>query len=162
MTLIELIVAIAIFLILIALIFKASPSLYGAFTKAQCLSNMRSLHSAFASYVSEKGYWPPVPQDLSAHDTKYDKYWIAIMKPYTQSDAVWLCPILAKSHVKNAAGEEIKVHYSPTQFDNNSFTPYKWPRQPWLIEIANAHGTGPLILFPDGSVQSLGDLLKNK
>ncbi|GAT33936.1 hypothetical protein TSACC_22357 [Terrimicrobium sacchariphilum] len=161
MTLIELVVAIGIFLILAVMIFKATPNLYGSFTKAQCISNMRSLHSAFAAYISEKNHWPPVPTDLSSNDTLYDNYWIGIMRPYTQSEKVWQCPVLAKGHLKNASGDELKVHYLPTEFDATPNGPYRWPRQPWLIEIASAHGQGPLILFPDGSVQALGQLLKN-
>ena len=34
-------------------------------------------------------------------------------------------------------------------------------KQPWLIEVSNIHGNGPLLLMPDGSVRNLTDLVPN-
>lgn len=137
-----------------------SPSVVRAVSKAQCMTNMRNLHVAFASYVNEAGHWPQQPDDLLGNDEMYDLFWTKSMYPYTQSDKVWTCPLLQKAHLQNTDGKEVKVHYLPTKFDLTKQAPYRWPGQPWLIEIANAHGQGPLILFPDGSIKSLGEILK--
>jgi hypothetical protein len=49
-----------------------------------------------------------------------------------------------------------QVHYIPTMFTSEPDIANRWATQPWLIERSDAHGQGPLICFPDGSVKSAG------
>lgn len=55
-----------------------------------------------------------------------------------------------------------RIHYTPTMFDDKQGTPYKWPKQPWLIEIGDMHGNGALAGFPDGSTRAINDILPPK
>ncbi len=163
-TVVELLVAIGIIAILISLIFPIlSGDFAGRVSKVQCMANMRSLHVSFSSFVSDNDVWPPAPPDsYDENMAKSEEWWFNLMDPYTEDRKVWLCPILARSHIKSPQGDVLKMHYIPTQFDGTKMSPYRWPKQPWLIEMANAHGTGALVLFPDGSVTTMGELLNRK
>lgn len=77
------------------------------------------------------------------------------MKPYvSNSRKVWLCPTIL-SFQPPEERQKPQIHYIPTSFDANPQTPFRWPKHPWLIESADAHGKGPLILFTDGSIVPL-------
>ena len=78
----------------------------------------------------------------------------------------WKCPSLVRlqGSPDPGLGEQSKktkpkkqIHYLPTQFDSHPITPRRWPTQPWLMEIGNLHGQGPLMVFPDGAVISLNE-----
>ena len=161
-TLIELTVAIAIVGILTSLVALNYKGVMMRVSKANCISNMRSLHVSFSSYVNDVGYWPQIPEQLVSGESDYEDWWIKTMEPYTGSEKVWLCPVLKAGHLSSADGKLLRMHYIPTQFDANRISPTRWPRQPWLIEMGNAHGDGALILFPDGSIQSLSQVLGKK
>ena len=45
-------------------------------------------------------------------------------------------------------------------FDNKPRTPYRWGRMPWFVERADFHGQGQLIIFTDGSVQELKNVVR--
>lgn len=94
--------------------------------------------------------------------TKSEDWWLKLMDPYVNTRKVWLCPILERGKVSAPSGDPLKMHYIPTQFDGTKMAPFRWPRQPWLIEMANAHGEGALILFPDGSVRSFKQVLRGQ
>jgi prepilin-type N-terminal cleavage/methylation domain-containing protein len=161
-TLIELAVAIAIVGILVLLVSSNYKGIMMKVSKANCISNMRSLHVAFSSFVNDAGYWPQIPEQLASGESDYEDWWIETMEPYTGSEKVWLCPVLKAGRLSSADGRVLRMHYIPTQFDANRISPTRWPRQPWLIEMGDAHGDGALILFPDGAVQSLGQVLGKK
>lgn len=159
LTVIELIAVIAILGIIAALIIPLSKSAARAATKAGCLTNMRSLHTSLSAYMEEVGHWPQLPYENNFNDEQYENYWIRIMKPYTGTDKVWLCPALSRAGLADSSGRILKMHYVPTEFDATPISPKRWPTQPWLIEQANVHGGGALILFPDGSIKAMNDLL---
>lgn len=156
---IELSVAIAIIGLLALLVASNYKGIMMKVAKAKCVGNMRSLHVAFSSYVNDVGYWPQIPEQLASGESDYEDWWINTMQPYTGSEKVWLCPVLTAGHLSSPDGKLLRMHYIPTQFDANRISPTRWPRQPWLIEMGDAHGDGALILFPDGSIQSLGQVL---
>ena len=155
---IELLAVIVIILIL-ALLFGASYSKIGAsVAKAKCISNLRALQAGFESYVSDKGMWPQLPVNTDVTTAQTEDMWFAIMDPYLDnSREVWLCPVLKALRLKGTDGSLLRMHYVPTRFDANRISPHRWPVQPWFIEVGNAHGTGPLIMFTDGSIKSLQD-----
>ena len=83
------------------------------------------------------------------------------MDPYTKSREIWKCPLLKKYGAYDSEGKKLEIHYTPTRFDARPTTPYRWEKQPWLIEVSNIHGNGPLLLMPDGSIRNLTDLVPN-
>jgi hypothetical protein len=129
--------------------------------KGKCIGNLRNLHVCFAAYIQDNGYWPQQPRFSSAQSQQYQDWWLNTMDPYTQSREVWKCPLLKKLGAYDSEGEKLKIHYTPTRFDARPTTPYRWEKQPWLIEVSNIHGNGPLLLMPDGSIRSLTDLVPN-
>ena len=161
-TIVELVVVIGIMGVLATLVLTNYKGILMRVSKANCINNMRSLHVSFSSYVNDVGYWPQIPQQLAAGESEYEDWWISTMKPYTGSDKVWICPVLRAGRLSSPDGKLCRMHYIPTQFDANRISPTRWPRQPWLIEMGNAHGDGALVLFPDGSIQSLGQILGKK
>lgn len=161
-TVVELVVVIGVLGILTSLLIYNSKGIMMSIARANCISNMRSLHVAFSGYVNDLGHWPQIPQQLTSGESDYENWWIDTMNPYTGTEKVWLCPVLKAGHLSSPGGKLLRMHYIPTQFDANRISPTRWPRQPWLIEMGNAHGDGALILFPDGAVQSLGQILGKK
>ncbi len=158
-TLLEVVVAAAIIAILAVIIFKVSGPLIQSATKAKCVANMKSLHTAFSSYVQESGVWPQVHPSDDADPSVVEEMWLKTMDPYLSTRKVWLCPVLERAKLKSSSGTLLKMHYIPTQFDAKPNTAYKWPAMPWLIEVADAHNEGPLILFADGSVKGLRQIM---
>lgn len=106
--------------------------------------------------------WPQVPDAASEDSKKFEDWWMAAMDPYLDTRKVWLCPVLQRGKLALPSGQPVNMHYMPTKFDANRISPFRWSTQPWMIEIANAHGDGGLILFPDGSIKSLGQVLNKK
>ena len=155
----ETIVIVAVVIVLAAIAIPSFSKFFTNATRVHCMSNMRSLHGCFASYVNDVGYWPQQPDSIKPSSEQYEDWWLATMRPYTGTDKIWICPALKKADAKGMNNQTLKLHYAPTRFDANKITPYRWPTQPWLIEIGDAHGTGALIMFPDGSIKSLQEIL---
>ncbi|NBS52093.1 MAG: type II secretion system protein [Spartobacteria bacterium] len=159
-TLLEMLAAVAIVSILAALSFPGYQIYLKKARQATCMGNMRSLHASFAAYIADNNHWPPAPQVDDALDARSEIYWLSIMEPYGATSKIWLCPGINAAGLKGPNGEVPKMHYIPSQFDAKPDSPSKWPKQPWLIEMANAHGDGALISFPDGSIKSMNQVLR--
>lgn len=153
---------IAVILLLLILILVCAPYLQRSFasiSQVRCMSNLRNLHVGFESYIQDNGRWPQevdtgVEYGLGreySNNQEYEDWWINTMAPYVDPK-VWQCPVLKAEHLKDMDNNPVRLDYTPTMFDANPISPHRWPKQPWLIEIANAHGHGPLILMPDGSI----------
>lgn len=145
---------IAIIAILALCVMRAVGSATDRANVVRCVANLRNLHIAMNHDVIDQGHWPQCPFELAAEG--YDGWWIKELGKYGISEASWQCPTLLKQDrtekSKDSTLRQMKIHYVPTQFDDNPATPRKWARQPWLIEIADAHGEGALIVFPDGAI----------
>ncbi len=156
----EVIASVAILAILASLLIAIYPSVRGKFEAARCINNMKQLHVAFSAYIDANGHWPQEPESLWDKPTRqYGEWWIEELKPYAGSSNVWHCATVSRKTSDLPLQKQPVIHYTPTMFDENRQTPFKWPRQPWFIEIGNMHGNGALICFPDGSVQSLNQVL---
>ncbi|MEO8206889.1 MAG: type II secretion system protein [Chthoniobacterales bacterium] len=159
-TILELTTVILLILI-VASIF--TPFLKKAITssyRVRCVSNLRNLHVAFEGYLQDHKMWPGQPDYSADEDRNYEDWWLAVMAPYTSSSTkIWQCPLLASQHLKNLDGQLMKLHYTPTMFDAKPLSPHRWPTQPWITEITNAHGKGSLMLMPDGSVINFSDIV---
>ncbi len=158
-TLTELLVSIGIVAILAALAIQGYSKIAASVAKGRCIGNLRNLHVSFATYVQDNGYWPQQPDFSSDYTQQYQDWWLRTMDPYTQSREVWKCPLLKKLGAYGSEGKKLEIHYTPTRFDARPTTPYRWEKQPWLIEVSSIHGNGPLLLMPDGSIRNLTDLV---
>jgi prepilin-type N-terminal cleavage/methylation domain-containing protein len=160
-TLTELLVSVAIIAILTALAIQGYSKIAASVAKGRCIGNLRNLHVSFATYIQDNGHWPQQPDFSSANSQEYQDWWLTTMDPYTQSREVWKCPLLKKYGAYGSGGSKLEIHYTPTRFDARPSTPYRWEKQPWLIEVSSIHGNGPLLLMPDGSIRNLTDLVPN-
>lgn len=159
-TLLELIAAVVIILALAALIVPTYQGVMSRVMKGKCMANLRSLHGVFGACLADEGRWPQFHYSGNMLAQDYESWWINKMRPYGATDQTWLCPVLKGLKLTGAEGKPLRMHYVPTQFDANPISPTRWPTQPWLVEMANAHGDGALILFTDGSVRSFNEVLQ--
>lgn len=158
-TLIELLAMLGILAVLAALVVTVVGRLPGSADRAKCTSNLRNLHLALDNYMSEHSVWPQQPHFDITQQAAYEAWWINRLAEYGMTEDTWQCPAILRLGKIQENGTTPRVHYSPTMFDEGPRAAYRWPGQPWAIEIANAHGRGALILFPDGSVRDLDSVL---
>jgi prepilin-type N-terminal cleavage/methylation domain-containing protein len=155
-TLLEILVVVLIIGILIALVVPNTGRILAAAQQAVCASHMRSIRVALDSYLQDhEQVWPqgPPPQEDGWAD-----FWLSTLQPYEIRPDTWKCPVI-RSWARGADDPNLALHYVPTMFDATPNIAHRWSTQPWLIEIADAHGKGPLIAFPDGSVKPYSKVL---
>jgi len=155
-TLLEMVAVLLIVTILGLLLVPNIGRLTAAAQQVVCASNMRSIRLALDSYLQDhKLVWPqgPPPQEAG-----WAAFWLATLQPYNIKERTWQCPVI-RGWARKAEDPEFALHYVPTMFDTTPNIANRWATQPWLIEIADAHGKGPLIAFPDGSVKSYSKVL---
>lgn len=160
----EFLVAAGIIVILAAIVYKVSTYSIERSEGVRCAQNLRALHTSLGAYIQDKGHWPQEPAAIwAANDTiAYEDWWIKEMEPYGAIEKVWQCPTIMRKVVRKTENQRPKMHYTPTMFDSNALTPYKWSTQPWLVEIGNMHGAGALICFPDGSVRTMTEVSQGR
>lgn len=157
-TILELVVVLAILGILAALVLPNYQSIIHKSQEAVCTSHMRSIHVALANYLQDhQDVWPqgPYPRDNQA----WEAFWLATLKPYDIDENTWQCPTLKRA-LASSKGEQL--HYVPSMFDATRGIARRWSTQPWLIERFGAHGDGPLLAFPDGSIKSMDKVLAER
>ncbi len=159
-TLIEVLAVVAVVAVLAALGISAWQPLIARAEGASCLAHMRSLHASLATYVQDVGHWPQEPESDSA-DIDAD-WWIAQLKPYGATEEIWQCSTIKRAQLSIPEKDRWKIHYSPGMFGPLPSDPFKFAKQPWLVEIVGLHGHGPNVCFPDGSIRPLDDLLGKK
>jgi prepilin-type N-terminal cleavage/methylation domain-containing protein len=149
-TLLETLAAILILTILAALLVPNAGRLLAAAQEVICASHMRSIRLALDNYIQDQqGVWPqgPPPQEAG-----YAEFWLSALQDYGITERTWQCPVI-RSWERSVGESGFSLHYIPTMFDPTPNIASRWSAQPWLIEIADAHGKGPLMAFPDGSVK---------
>jgi prepilin-type N-terminal cleavage/methylation domain-containing protein len=150
-TLLEVVAVTLLIAILAALTIPNFSRVIAAAQQVVCASNMRSIRVALGAYLEDHGkIWPqgaPLPQEPG-----WSVFWINTLKPYDIRERTWQCPTI-RGMTKGQDDDAFGLHYVPTQFDSTPNIANRWTTQPWLIEVADAHGQGPLICFPDGSVK---------
>lgn len=143
----------AIVVILVLLFLGVIRRLPGVADRVACSSNLRSLHTGLESYIQDHQHWPKEPQFGPEARDQMGEWWIKTLEPYGIPAKSWHCPAILRLGEIQKTGRTPKIHYSPMIFDQKPRTPYKWPNTPWIVEIANVHGHGPLCILPDGSVR---------
>ncbi len=157
-TLVELVVAIAILGVLAVLVNIAISHIRARTEVANCTANLKSLYTAFATHVNDKGQWPQISIELKGRP--YELAWFNALQPYGIVEKNWQCPTIARDMTDlDIEGQEPPlIHYTPTHFDEHPLTPFKWPNQPWLTEIGDAHGRGPMTILTSGAVRPFNEI----
>ncbi len=150
---------IAILGILVTLTAPTLWTLRDRVTKIVCAGHLRSLHCSLGAYLNDNEQWPQCPEDLT--QSGEDQFWINALNDYGAPENVWKCPSIAQRMEKDTTPDAQKIHYTPTQFDENPLTPRKWASMPWLIEISDVHGGGNLLIRTDGSVRTIQEAMKD-
>lgn len=155
-TLLELSVVVAIVLILAGLLFANRERLLASLEQATCSSRMRSIRVALGNYLQDHdSVWPQGPRPQEAD---WSAFWLRTLEPYDIQAATWQCPTIRRV-TRGVTDEGWALHYVPTMFGKAPGMANRWATHPWLIEVADAHGKGPLICFPDGAIKPLSRVL---
>jgi hypothetical protein len=151
-TVVELIAAVGILVILIAL---SVPTFRGLFAKADqivCMSHLRSLWIAFAPCASGDASWPQVPKEIKIGSREEQQWWIdTASNSLDVNPKLWICPTVARSFRSKPADAPL-IDYMPTLFDGRPGTANRWPSMPWFTEVGNLHGEGNLSIRSDGAI----------
>lgn len=159
-SLLELVTVLVVIGVLATLLFKVAKQPRDAVERVACMANLRSLHVALNSYITDHKEWPQMPSELDNEQSA--NWWVNTLRPYVGDQKVWHCPTFQRQaqETPEKFSEHIKIDYIPTDFDNRPMTPFKWPNMPWIIEIGDFHGSGNLAVFPDGSVRTIWEAYK--
>lgn len=161
-TFIELLAVIGILAILATLFFTATKASIERAEKPACMANLKNLHMALTTYLSDNGKWPQIPKEVALDSPEESAWWRTTLAPYGMTEKSWTCPTLRRTAREKNMEEALKEnHYVPSLFDEYPSTPYRWPKMPWAMEVGNNHGCGILIVMMDGSVQPYDEFYKN-
>ncbi len=160
-TLLEVLLVLVIVVFVAALVLPNYGQWLARAQEARCISNLRSLHVGLGSYLNDnQDVWPQGPPPEA--DAEWSRFWITTLEPYGVTLRTWQCPtILGMIRAGENDGQfgPESIHYIPTMFDPTPGVARRWPTQPWLVERADAHGNGALLLFTDGSIKSFFKVL---
>ncbi len=160
-SLLEMLAAVTIIAILAVLVFVNRASIIDSAENARCLSNLRSLHTALATSLQDKGTWPQEPDGGDSGVFIDSDFWMRELAPYGIGNATWTCPSLSRLVRRNPTMDIPAIHYSPALFEPGPSAPFQFSTQPWIVEVASVHRRGANICFPDGSIRPLQDVLKS-
>ena len=154
-TLLEIVAAVSILAILAAILVPNFGDYMRRAGEAKCAANLRGLNIGLRGYLQDhKSVWPQGP---SLNEEKaWENFWLQTLEPFGIGPQVWRCPTIQSAYTRSDTppDKHPKLHYIPTMFSAEPDIANRWAKQPWLIERSDAHGNGPLICFPDGSVKS--------
>ncbi len=157
-TLLEVLAALLVLGILAILIIPNYSRILAAAQEAVCASQMRAIRVALGSYLDDhERIWPQPPEGTEGANLR--AFWFTTLQPYDITESTWQCPTIRRALREEGVAGDFGMHYVPTAFDATPGIANRWATQPWLIEAADAHGKGPLICFPDGSVKSMFKVL---
>lgn len=156
-TILELATAVVIIAILSLLVYGAIGYMRGRARRAQCMANLRALHVAAEHYREQHGSWPQIRRRDYPDPEAHANAWIDAFAPYGVQRSTWICPgmqemVREEDYTK---AENARLDYVAMPFDDKPLTPHQWERQPWFIEVGDVHGSGNLMIFPDGSISDL-------
>lgn len=160
-TVLEVATVVVIIALLIGLSLPVLSTMRRRAQRVRCMANLRNLSVGMNSYLQENGQWPQIPADKDAPREVFAQMWIDVLAPFQVSRDIWICPTI-QNRLENpdySTPDTARIDYFATSFDDKPTSPHEWPRQPWFVEAANAHGTGNLILFTDGSISDLMTVL---
>ena len=165
MTLLELLTVVVVIAILAAMLLPAFASMAARMERAKCTMNLRSLYVGTEFYLQDRKQWPQIDPKLSGDrdSDEYARQWMTALEPYKISKESWHCPTVQKIMLAGdqEGGKKPKerIDYFPTPFDSKEITPHRWAEQPWFIERGAVHGDGNLMIFPDGSIKTISEII---
>ena len=153
--------------ILATMLFPMITNMMERMARANCTMNLKALFVGTELYLQDNRIWPQIDTSLldNTSSDEYARQWIKILAPYKISENTWHCPTIEKTltqGLKNKQKQDKRIDYYPMPFDDKEITPHRWSTQPWFIERGAVHGNGNLMIFTDGSVKNLGDMLYRK
>jgi type II secretory pathway pseudopilin PulG len=155
----ELLTVMVIMGILFVLIIDGYTSLRAKAERAACQNNLRGLHVAASGYVTDHNSWPQIPTtDLK--NPEYALAWIAAFKPYGLAPINWICPSVQHALGNMNYNVYPRLDYFGTPFDSSPRAPFLYPTHPWFTERGDMHGDGNLVVFANGSVRSLKEVVR--
>ena len=161
-TLLELMIVLVIITILGTLLLPLYGEMRARAQKTQCITNLKNLYVGAEVYVQRNGHWPQISRTSGASGAEdFANAWIAALAPNGLGRPSWICPTIQAllQEPDYTQPRFARLDYIPMNFDANELTPHKWPRQPWFIEAGNVHGNGNLLIYTDGSIGEVNDLV---
>lgn len=150
--------------ILATMLMPATTAIIEKMARAKCSMNLKTLYVATESYLQDQRHWPQIVVRENDKSETYAKEWMATLHPYGVSKESWHCPTVQKTidadiAAKERDKEKERIDYFATPFDDRQMSPHAWAGQPWFIERGAVHGVGNLLIFPDGSIKSLDEII---
>lgn len=163
-TLLELLTVMVVIAILAAMLLPAISNMASRVDRAKCTMNLKAVYIGTEFYLQDRKQWPQIDPKLAGSESaEYARLWITALQPYKVSKESWHCPSVQKTILENshdpAKPSDERIDYFPTPFDNKEITPHRWAEQPWFIERGAVHGEGNLMIFPDGSIKTLDEVM---
>jgi type II secretory pathway pseudopilin PulG len=158
----EMLTVVAIIAILLVMVVPGFNYLRTRAERGSCMNNLKGIYVAATLYVQDHGQWPQIdPKTL--HEPSYPQAWVDAFRHYNISERTWLCPSIQRvlSNPDTKKPENRRIDYFGTPFGPDRTTPYKYKGQPWFIERGDMHGDGQLLIFRDGTLKSLKDVLRD-
>jgi type II secretory pathway pseudopilin PulG len=162
MSIMELLLATSITLILGAMVTVSFAGMRNRAERVSCTSNLRALHAAFSTYTLDKGSWPQEPPNLPDDSEKFYAWLSDELSKYGGDREAWVCPTERRRRIEDEGQKDFIGSYSPTMFEPGQQKPWEWENQPWLVERANNHLAGQLIIFPSGKVVTSDEFMAGK
>lgn len=161
-TLMELMTVILIIAILSAMIIPAFGYMRARAERTKCVQNLKSLYVGAQLHIQEFGYWPQVDGAL-LNKPAFADAWAQALERYSISRENWVCPTVQRllRDPDLSIAKNHRVDYFGTPFSKEAGMPYRWPTQPWFIEKGDVHGDGQLMIFTNGDVKPLHDVLRD-
>ena len=173
-TILEIATVMVILGILSTLIFPVVKGFSERAAALKCMEHLKALGLGTQAYIVDHRCWPqisPEKQETGESDAAplsnsaqvFAEKWIAALAPYAIAEKTWRCPSVErqiKLQGKKEALDKKRIDYIPTSFDTNPESPTQWPKHPWFIERGSLHGNGQNLLFADGSISNMAELVK--
>lgn len=162
-TILELLTVLVIIGILVTMLVPVFANLVDKADRGTCSGNLRSLYVAASAYIQDQGHWPQI-STKNLQGTSYALDWYQAFERYGIAPKSWVCPTVQRK-LKNpdlSKNASPRVDYFATPFSDEPRAAYKYDTQPWFAERGDVHGDGNLLIFPDGRVRSLAEVIQQR
>lgn len=151
-TLLEMLAAVSIVLMLVAMIYPAVEKITPRAEMVVCMTNLKNLHQSFSVYATEG--WPQIPKGIALGSNEEQRWWLEFTKKNLDlPEKTWRCPTITRLFRSAPEADRPLIHYLPTPFSAQPDKANKKTQMPWFIEIGNAHGSGNLLVRQNGTVE---------
>ena len=158
----ELMTVMVIISILAVLSVQAFTFLIERAQRVSCTNNLKNLYAATTSYVQDYQSWPQI-STANIRDPSFPQAWISALSPYKIRPINWICPSIQRllGNPDYTQTQNARIDYVATPYDSNPTSPSRYPTQPWFAETASVHGDGNLMIFANGQIKSLNQVVSD-